>query len=247
MPGALKGVLSLASEYLKWKYRDVKPDEPVELTPEQRRASWWDYHKWHVVLGVVLLLSLASILSRALGLGVIKPDYQIAYVGSAALPEDTAAALESALSALGTDCNGDGRVIVRLNQYITGSDDAMYAYAQSPPHMSDVDSCDSYFFLLDDPEGFQDTYSVLSLVDGSLPENGKDGPVCLSWSDCPALGALALGGYSEFLLGEELKGDSQELLSGLFLARRGFWTDKTSAYPEQCGALWDVITKGAVS
>ncbi len=237
----------MASEYLKWKYRDVRPDEPVELTPEQKRANWWDYHKWHVVLGVVLLLSLVSILSRALGLGEVKPDYQIAYVGSAALPEDTAAALENALSALGADCNGDGRVTVRLNQYVTGSDDLMYAYAEGTRLMADIDACDSCFFLLDDPEGFQDTYSVLALVDGSLPENGESGPVFLSWSDCPALDALALGGYSESLLGEELTGDSQELLSGLFLARRGFWTDKTSAYPEQCGALWDVITKGAVS
>lgn len=237
----------MASEYLKWKYRDVRPDEPVELTPKEKRANWWHYHKWHVVLGAALLLSLASILSRALGLGEVRPDCQIAYVGSAALPEDTAAALENALSAMGTDCNGDGRVLVRLNQYITGSNDAMYAYAQGTRLMADIDGCDSCFFLLEDPEGFQEAYGVLALADGSLPENGRNGPLSLSWSDCPALEALPLGGYSESLPGQEIKGDSQELLSGLFLARRGFWTDKTSAYPEQCDELWNVITKGAVS
>lgn len=237
----------MASEYLKWKYRDVRPDEPVELTPKEKRANWWHYHKWHVVLGAVLLISAVSILSRALGLGEIRPDYQLAYVGSAALPEDTAAALERALSSLGTDCNGDGRVTVRLNQYVTGSDDLMYAYAEGARLMADIDGCGSCFFLLDDPEGFQESYGVLALVDGSLPEKGNGGPLCLSWSDCPALDALALGGYSQSLLGQELEGDSQELLSGLFLARRGFWTEKTSAYPEQCVELWDVITKGAVS
>ena len=237
----------MASEYLKWKYRDVHPDEPAELTPEQKRANWWYYHKWHVVLGVVLLLSAASILARALGFGESRPDYQIAYVGAASLPEDTAAALENALSDLGTDCNGDGRVIVRLNQYVTGSDDAMYAYAQRIRLMADIDACDSCFFLLDDPEGFQDTCGVLALADGSLPEDGESGPLYLSWSDCPVLNALQLGGYSESLLGEALMGDSQERLSGLFLARRGFWADKPPAYPEQCDALWNVITKGAVS
>lgn len=34
----------MASEYLKWKYRDVKPDQTVELTPRQKRANWWYYH-----------------------------------------------------------------------------------------------------------------------------------------------------------------------------------------------------------
>ena len=29
----------MASEYLKWKYRDVKPDQTVELTPRQKRAT----------------------------------------------------------------------------------------------------------------------------------------------------------------------------------------------------------------
>ena len=29
----------MASEYLKWKYRDVGPDQAVELTPRQKRAN----------------------------------------------------------------------------------------------------------------------------------------------------------------------------------------------------------------
>lgn len=237
----------MASEYLKWKYRDIRPDEPVELTPKQKRENWWHYHKWHVLLGAVLLVSLVSIFSHALGFGEVRPDYQIAYVGSSALPEDTAAALENALSSLGTDCNGDGRVTVRVNQYVTGSDDVMYAYAEGTRLMADLDSCDSYFFLLDDPDGFQESYSVLSHTDGTLPESGKSGAVSLSWSDCPALEALSLGEYTEALLGQQVEGDNYELLSDLFLARRGFWTDKTSAYPEACADLWNVITKGAAS
>lgn len=236
----------MASEYLKWKYRDVQPDEPLVLTPEQKRKNWWDYHKWHVVLGAVLLLAALSILAHALGLGEVKPDYQVAYVGSAALPEDTASALERELSGLGTDCNGDGRVVVQLNQYVLDGGDAMYAYAEQARLLADLDSRDSYFFLLEDPEGFQESYFVLRRADGSLPAQAEDELGCPAWADCPALLALPLGEYSETVLGQRLEGDSQELLSGLFVARRGFWADKAAEHPDECDALWDIMTKGAL-
>ena len=103
----------MASEYLKWKYLDVHPEQTVELTPRQRRANWWYYHKWHVLLGVGLLALGVYLGARVLGIGQVLPDYQVAYVASAALPEDTAAALENALAELGTDCNGAGQVVVR--------------------------------------------------------------------------------------------------------------------------------------
>ena len=163
----------MASEYLKWKYRDVRPDQPVELTPKQKRANWWHYHKWYVLIGAALVLTAGYLLARALGFGAVKPDYQIAYVGSAALPEDAATALEDALARFGADCSGDGRVVVQLNQYVTGAkgDDAMYAYASSTKLMADLESCDSYFFLLEDPESFQKNYQVLRCLDGSNPDD----------------------------------------------------------------------------
>lgn len=30
----------MASEYLKQKYKDVKPDEKIGLTPAQKRRNW---------------------------------------------------------------------------------------------------------------------------------------------------------------------------------------------------------------
>ncbi len=68
---------------------------------------------------------------------------------------------------------------------------------------------------------------------------------CLSWSDCPTLQQLSLGEYTEKVLDQEIQGDSQELLNQLFVARRGFWTDRTCSYATQCDALWDVITRGS--
>lgn len=53
--------------------------------------------------------------------------------------------------------------MVRLNQYPTGGSDGdlMYAAASNVKLMADLNACESYFFLLEDPEGFQRDYQVL--------------------------------------------------------------------------------------
>ena len=124
-----------------------------------------------------------------------------------------------------------------------------HAYAASVTLMADITDCDSYFFLLDDPDGFQRNYQVLRRLDGTLPVDGsRDYDSCyLAWGDCPVLTALELGDYAEKLLDREISGSSQELLSGLYIARRGFWTEETTDYPDECDLLWEALTKGAIS
>lgn len=161
----------MASEYLKWKYRDVQPDVPAELTKKQRRQNWWHYHKWYVLIGAAVLCIAGSLVWHAVT--QVYPDYQIAYVSAYPLPEEEAAAWESHLSTLGADCNGDGKVVIQLNQYPTGGDgdDLMYDAASNVKLMADLDSCESYFFLLEDPEGFQRDYEILQ-ADWFAVENG---------------------------------------------------------------------------
>ena len=161
----------MASEYLKWKYRNEKRGEQRELTPKEKRKNWWHYHKWHVGIGTVALLIAGNLVWHAVT--QVHPDYQVAYAGAYPLSEEEAVSWESRLSALGTDCNGDGRVVVRLNQYPTGGsgDDLMYAAAANVKLMADLDSCESYFFLLEDPEGFQADYEILK-ADWFPVENG---------------------------------------------------------------------------
>lgn len=232
----------MASEYLKWKYRDVRPEVPRELTPKERRANWWHYHKWHVAAVIALLLVLGDLGLHAWNAGRNAPDYQVAYVADAPLPEEAAAALEEALSGL-----AGGKV--KVNQYLTGQtgDAALYASAASVQLMADLETFESFLFLLDDPETFQTNYEVLRNLDGTLPDNVPGKPFCLRWSECPVLAALPLGTYSETVLGQELTGDSQPLFSGLYLARRGFWGERTCKNPEGCERLWAILTEGALS
>ena len=240
----------VASEYLKWKYRDVQHDAPPPaLTAKERRENWWHYHKWHVIIGTLLLLALCDIGLHVLGFGRETPDYQFAYVGSRMLPDDAVSAFEEAVAALGTDCNGDGRVLVRLNQYpvvvisdntdmasSADADAAMYAYAASVRLMADLQSGESAFFLLKDPERFQRDYEILS------------GDGAFLWTDCPILSSLPLGKYTEQLLIGERGGDVQSLFAGLYLARRDVQpekqSEKQSAYAEQCDMLWNTLTDG---
>lgn len=237
----------MASEYLKWKYRDVRPDEKIPLTAAEKRKNWWYYNKFFVAAGIVLLSILVSIVWNALH--QVKPDYQIAYVGTNSLPDDTVSAIEANFAALGEDLNGDGRVVVRLMQYASADrDDPQTALAAEVKLMADFTECESYFFLLEDPEGFQQNYGSLRRLDSSTPEAEPPGEgAYVSWAQCPVLTQMELGEYSYPLMGGTASGSSDELVSGLYFARRGFWTDKTAPYPEGCAALWEKLTEGAVS
>lgn len=176
-------------------------------------------------------------LYRALGIGEIRPDYIFAYIGREPLPQDCAAALETELAELGEDINGDGRVAVELRQYATQrSGDAetalYYNYAADTLLLADITAGDSYYFLVEDPQGVQKAYQIFARADGTPPED-QDYDVAdkvLSWSDCPTLGSLAV---------------DQERLSQLYIGRRCFFDDKRADVLPAYDAFWQLLTKGA--
>jgi len=225
----------MASEYLKWKYRDVKPDEPPPpLSRKEKLANWFYYYKWWIVVWAVLLYILGSILWDALGIGKVKPDHIFAYIGSSELSEEFAGSLETELASLGSDVNGDGKVTVELRQYVTGYDGdpetAMYYnYASDVVLVADINQGESYFFLMEDPAGIQKAYQILALPDGSPPSEGDDGleGKVFSWGDCPALAGLDI---------------DQARMENLWIGRRCFYDEKQSHDADD--ALWNTITKG---
>lgn len=265
----------MASEYLKKKYQDVKPDAPVELTKAEKRKNWWYYHKWHVGAVVLLAAVIVSIVWPIVNR--VTPDVQVAYVGEMPLPEDAAAALEEALAGLTEDLNGDGKVLVELRQYVSaGLDGRALAAAGSPVTdatgqmtsnalmtsdgasqiatmvslLADVGDQESFLFLLEDPAAFQQEFHTLCRLDGSLPEEGDDSVEnsVLAWDECPVLAGLDLGDYSYDLFGGTISGDSNVLYSRLFIGRRGFWReDEDPALQAGFTALWEKLTEGAAS
>lgn len=231
-------MLGMASKYLNWKFRDIKPDEPSPpLSGKKRLANWFHYHTWWLVVWAALLYIVGSTLWNALGIGQTGPDYIFAYIGSNELPEGCAASLEAELAALGEDVNGDGRVVVEFRQYATNRSGDMetamyYNYAADVVLLADITNAESYFFLAEDAYSVQRAYQIFAQADGTPPEDGDDsveGKV-FRWGDCPVLSALAV---------------DQETLKGLYLGRRCFYDASLAEGRETDAVLWEVITEGA--
>lgn len=213
--------------------------------------NWWDYHKWYVICGVIVLGIACNLLGSALGLWKKTPDLQIAYVGSVELPDDTTAALEQAFASIAEDFNQDGKILVQVNQYITGSPDfggelSYYGYASEVTLIGDISNCDSYFFLLENPQQFQSRYQLLAAPDGSCPADSDDSveDKVILWADCPLLSQMELGTYSTAMFGEERSGSNQEQLSQLFIGRRCFYADEVTENVAECSELWNLLLSG---
>lgn len=81
--------------------------------------------------------------------------------------------------------------------------------------MGDILECESYFFLLEDPEQFQRDYHSLRRLDDSLPEMGGESleETYLVWGNCPVLAGFEMGEYTYEWMGSTVTGSSQELVS----------------------------------
>lgn len=201
--------------------------------------NWWYYHKWYVVIGAVLLGVAINLIVNALGLFTKAPDLQIAYVGKTPLSQDAISTLQQVFTSLAGDYNHDGEVIVRINQYFNDSnttdvDTAYYQYASEITLIGDISGCESYFFLMEDPQDFQRQYQILALPDGSCPDD-TDYSIedkVIIWSDCPLLSEMEVG---------------SEHFADLFLGRRCFYTDAVTDNLQECSALWDMLYRSSIT
>lgn len=221
-----------------------------QYTRRERFANWFYYNKWMVAVVILIVGVVGSMIWNVLGIGQVKPDYRIAYVGTMMLPEDCVTALERELAALGEDLNGDGQVCVALTQHVTTSDsnmeNMMYSYGAQITVLADITEAQSHFFLLENPESFQFDFQVLAHADGSEPEEDDYSAAdkVLRWGDCPVLSGMPLGSYEEDYLDRVLTGDCQELLAGLYLGRR-YYHGNAPGELEEYEAFWRLLTEGA--
>lgn len=227
----------------------IKSDPEENMTQSQKASNWWYYHKWYVIGGIIIVAAAFHLIGTLLGFWTKDPDFQIAYVGSYTLPEETISSLEQGFASIAEDFNGDGEVIVQINQYsyIGQSADsslAYYEYGNEIPLIGDISACDSFFFLTDDPDRLQQMVQIFSDLDGNRPDDedySTEGKV-IAWVDCPILAEMELGEYDVSNgFDEEAAVNNQELLSGLYIGRRCFYGDKVSANYEKCCELWELI------
>lgn len=214
-----------------------KPEESDrQYTPLELAANWLYYHIWPILIFAGIALIIGSwIYSAATNQ---PPDYQIAYVGESPLPTSAEAAMKSLFLSLGEDLNGDGEVEVVIKSYNASSNPGLapqMAAAAVVGLLTDVQSQESHFFLLEDPAAFQQQYQVLTMVDGTVPDEedrSAEGKV-YALRDCPILETQEMDELARYALNQ------------LYLGRRYYWGDP----PENLAAweqLWAALTAGAV-
>ncbi len=246
----------MASEYLKWKYRDVKPDPKKEYTKKELRANWWDYNLKWVLLGIAAAVALGFLIRDIFFR--TKPDYEVGIVSTAIPPEETRDALKARLEELGEDLNGDGKVVVDVLVYELGFSaeqvtDVNMTQAAVTRLTVDMSSGDVYLVFLQDPEGFQSRFGALAYLDGSTVDTDVEGyesenwrEMVYRWEDCPVLRGMDLGTYTRFLDLSEEKIDGQTAMEGLYVCRRGMFTDGEEEKYAGAERLWQTLVAGAV-
>ncbi len=245
----------MASEYLKWKYRDVKPDEPIKYTKKELRRNWWDYNLWWVVLAIVALIGAIFLIKDIFFRK--EPDYVIGVVSTAIPPEETQDEFEARIEEMGEDLNGDGEIMAEVYVYELGFTDENYMDVQMTQAsvtrlMVDLSSGDVYIVLAQDPENLQRRFGALAYLDGTPCDQDVEGyesenwrDMTYAWKDCPVLAGMDLGSFSHYLDLEETRIDGQEAMQDLFVCRRSVYSDKDAERFAGAERLWEKLTRGA--
>ena len=237
---------------------NTAPEPPREYTRKEKAANWWHYH-WALIAVIAACV--------ILGVWIIKdtvfqtrPDVRIGYVGTSELPAGTVEALQEALTPYCSDLNGDGKVVVKVDTYTIDFDassestDAYYQMAGVTRLSAELSSSGggTYIFLLQDPEAFERETGALQYLDGTVPEDPDTAnpdwrEMVYRWTDCPVLTGLDLGNYQGYTLLDDEIGSNQDVLAGVYVARRGVWDEAQVANFAGGAELWDTLTAGAVS
>ena len=119
----------------------------------------------------------------------------MAVVTAEALPDEAVQRLQTSLADYAEDANGDGAVIVQINNYTWSADAALTdmngQMAGATQMNTDLANGESKIWILDDPEGFEQAYGALSEKLGAEWQTKL-----IPWRSQPALSGLELGSYN---------------------------------------------------
>ena len=198
------------------------------LTPREKLANWWFYHKFHVLIGALALLLVFYFLLQSRG--TLPADYTVGWVGARDLDSAAAEQIAQALAQYGEDLNGDGQVWVEIHQMPmdlaavlerggAGNDEER---ANILVLEADMSVCQSVIVLTNDPEAFWNYSGALLYLDGTEPEPEAEDweNMVVAWSQCSGLG-------------------EQPVEGALYLGCRGCWQESQRENWEQSRKLWE--------
>lgn len=148
-------------------------------------SHWFSYHKRAVIL---VLLALGAGIYFALLPKDPEADYVVSWVSTKLLSDRQEQALTDQITAAGADVNGDGQIVVRIDQYMISFDpnlegDALTeSYSYLTKLLNAIQAGDCRLYFMEDPEGFQRTTGLLQYLDGTIPpETGSY--ECANWAE----------------------------------------------------------------
>lgn len=163
-------------------------------TKKDKRKNWWHYHKTYLL---IILIALALVISVVYSIVTkVSPDYQIGMITSYTMDDGVIESLQNYLAEYADDRNGDGQVVVQINQYTLSSDENMdYNTLQASVvrFTADASSMESVIYLHDENGLAYFTEDTLegffSYTDGTaMPEGASDYENAMySWSEISAL------------------------------------------------------------
>lgn len=196
-----------------------KPEAPKRPLTEQEqkrraRANWW-YYNWGIV-AVAAVLTVSVVYAAHGLLTSVDPDCTVALVSGQSLPDEAVNALQTQLARYAQDTNGDGVVLVQVNNYTWSANAALTdmngQMAGATQMNTDLANSESVIWILEDPDGFEQAYGALS---ETLGEDWTE--QLIRWEDHPTLAALELGSYDTAADGSTSR-DVQALLADYAVA-----------------------------
>ena len=175
--------------------RPAAPEKPLTAQEQKKRsrANWW-YYNWGIVTVAAMVIVGVAYVAHGL-LTTVDPDYTVAVVTAEALPDEAVQRLQTALADYAEDANGDGAVVVQVNNYTWSADAALTdmngQMAGATQMNTDLANGESKIWILDDPEGFEQAYGALSEKLGAEWQTKL-----IPWRSQPALSGLELGSYN---------------------------------------------------
>lgn len=192
------------------------------------RANWWYYHWGIVAAAAVLVVSVVYVVHGLLT--TVDPDCTVALVSGQALPDEAVSALQTELARYAEDTNGDGVVVVQVNNYTWSANAALTdmngQMAGATRMNTDLANHESVLWILEDPTGFEQAYGALSEILGEDWESAL-----IRWDSQPTLAQLALGSYAT-----AADGSTREAVQQVLAEYR------VAVFDESC-TLWKNITE----
>lgn len=222
--------------------------EKTITTKKQKRENFWFYHKWHVIVSICCVILVGLFIFDMLNQE--EPDYEIAILTQVATFDEDRAKIKAAVESVGEDLNGDGKVLVNVNEYlISGSEQDMAYIARLT---NDLSTYQSIIYIVDDNNITtyqQQNPGLFAYADGTTPPEDATNfdNIGVKWKDCSFLFSIDMNTEFDLQGGGTQTVDTQKLFQDMRVCIRSkeFDPEKNPDLAKRYEAnkkLYDILT-----